>query len=1058
MLHPRVFPISKGAGSTIDRPMEPTDLAPDAPADAPDPVEPTAVPPVVAVMVTRDPGPWLEESLAALGESDYPALAVLVIDAGSAEDPTPRVASVLPSAFVRRVEGDVGFAVAANEARGSVTGATFLLLCHDDAAVAPDAIRLLVEEAYRSNAAVVGPKVVDHDRPDLLLEVGLSIDRFAVPHAGVESGELDQEQHDAVRDVFYVSDTAMLVRADLFGELEGFDPATFPGGEDLDLCWRARLAGARVMVAPDARVRHRRVARGTDTGHGTGTGVEQRHRVRALLKAYSGWSLLYLVPAALVLAVAEALVLLLTGRRGRARTVLGGWAWNVRHLSDVRAARRRAQAMRTVPDSELRGLQVRGSARVRSYVVGSLRAEDRIRALSERSRSMADTASAGVRTPQVALVLVFVAVAIIAVRGLYFGGIPGIGQLATWPGASSMAETFTSQWRTSGLGSVSAAPTALAGYAAAGFVLIGQTGLARTLIVLLALPVGMIGTARLARRISGSGRWATIGATLVYGVNPVLRNAVAEGRFGALVLYALAPFVLSSLLRVAGYLSDDEPRRRWRSIVGVAALVAVTSAIWPPAILLPVVFAVALALAAPLARDPARRVGSLVGIALAGTAAAIVLLLPWPLAYLQAGDRASALGFAFVPTSGLGPVLRFATGPNGDTVLGWAFLIAALLALLVAAGPRLAWVIRVWMIALVSFALAWVPGRWFPDGAVPAVEGVLAPAALGLALAVGIGIAAFTRDVRARHFGWRQLAAGIGALALVAAGLGFVGDAPGGRWHAPDRGWSDALSFMQGDVNAGGFRVLWIGEPGVLPVDPLRRSGVAYGVTDGGPGDVRASLPPPPGGASARVGRAVDLLAHDRSDRVGRVLAPMSVRYVVVPDRPGPGSGSRAPVPATLVDSLADQVDFVRLDVGAGVRVYENRAWIPHQAVVTGRRVPATAPSPLEPPVPPAAVVPLAEGRPAPAGTVLWGEAYHDGWQASADGRDLAHRRAFGWSNAYALPHRAEVSFAFTDQWMRYPWILLEVVLIAGAIVLRRGTVRVRRERRGERGVGHGDG
>jgi len=1045
--------------------MEPTDLVPDAPADAPDPVEPTAVPPVVAVMVTHDPGPWLEESLTALGESDYPALAVLVIDAGSQDDPTPRVANVLPSAFVRRVEGDVGFAAAANEALGSVTGATFLLLCHDDVTVAPDAIRLLVEEAYRSNAAVVGPKVVEHDRPEVLLEVGRSIDRFGVPHAGVEPGELDQEQHDAVRDVFYVSDAAMLVRADLFGELSGFDPATFPGGDDLDLCWRARLAGARVMVAPGARVRHRRVARAADNGHGAGTGVEQRHRVRALLKAYSGWSLLFLVPIALGLAAAEAFVLLLSGHARRARAVLGGWAWNVRHLSELRTARRRAQAMRTVSDSELRGLQVRGSARLRSYLVGSLRAEDRIRALSERSRTMADTASAGVRTPQVLLVLAFVAVAIIAVRGLFFGGIPGIGQLATWPGASAMAETFTSQWRASGLGSASAAPTALAAFSASGFVLLGQTGLARTLVVLFALPVGMVGTARLTRRISGGGRWATIGATLVYGVNPVLRNAVAEGRFGALVLYALAPFLLSALLRAAGYVAADEPRPRWRSVVGVGALVALTSAIWPPAILLPAVFALGLALAAPFARDRARRVASLVGFASAGTVAALVLLLPWPLAYLQSGDRASALGFAFAPPHELGPVLRFATGPNGDTVLGWAFLVAAVLALLLAVGPRLAWVIRLWMIALVSFALAWIPGRWSPDGAVPAVEGVLVPAALALALAVGIGIAALTRDVRARHFGWRQVAVGIGALALVATGLGFVGDAPGGRWHAPDRGWSDALSFMQGDDGVGGFRVIWIGRPSVLPVDPLRQGGIAYGVTDDGPGDVRASLPPPPGGASGRVGRAVDLLVHDRSDRVGWYLAPMSVRYVVVPERPGPGTGARAPVPATLVDSLADQIDFVRLDVGTGVRVYENSAWIPHQAVVTGGRVPTATPSPLEPPVP-GRVVPLPQGRPGPAGTVLWSEAYHDAWQASADGRALAHRPAFGWSNAFTLPSRADVSFAFTDQWMRYPWIVLEVVLIAGSALLWRGTVRPRRGRRrgdrqgrgGERGGGRGDG
>ena len=108
----------------------------------------------------------------------------------------------------------------------------------------------MVEEAYRSNAGIVGPKLVDYDTPEILLEVGMAIDHYGVPFSGIEPGEVDQEQHDAVRDVFFVSNAAMLVRADLFHELGGFDAATFPGSDDLDLCWRGRLAGARVLVAP----------------------------------------------------------------------------------------------------------------------------------------------------------------------------------------------------------------------------------------------------------------------------------------------------------------------------------------------------------------------------------------------------------------------------------------------------------------------------------------------------------------------------------------------------------------------------------------------------------------------------------------------------------------------------------------------------------------------------------------------------------------------------------------------------------------------------------------
>ncbi len=256
---PSADPRSADAGgqAPADEPLEATvDEASGAPVD--DAL--AQYPPVVAVVVTRNPGPWLEATLESLHDQDYPELTVLVVDCGSAEDPTPRVADVLPRAFVRRLDESAGFAGAANEALRTVEGATFLLLCHDDVVLDPPVVRVLVEEAYRSNAGILGPKTVSVENPEILLDVGRSIDRFGAPYTGIEPGEVDQEQHDGVRDVFYVTTATMLVRADLFQELEGFDPATFPGAEDLDLCWRARLAGARVLVAPDARVAHREAA------------------------------------------------------------------------------------------------------------------------------------------------------------------------------------------------------------------------------------------------------------------------------------------------------------------------------------------------------------------------------------------------------------------------------------------------------------------------------------------------------------------------------------------------------------------------------------------------------------------------------------------------------------------------------------------------------------------------------------------------------------------------------------------------------------------------------
>jgi GT2 family glycosyltransferase len=253
----------------------------DAPVDVAD--DPgTVAPPVVAVVVAHDPGDWFEECLQSLAAQDYPSFSVLVVDAASSPPLTDRVAAVLPSAYVRRLETNPGVSAASNEVLDIVEGAAFHLLCHDDVALQPSCVRALVEEAYRSNAGIVGPKLVAWDDPTRLLQVGVLVDKTGHEIATVERRELDQEQHDAVRDVFCVPGAVTLIRADLFASLGGYDTAVTYLGEDLDLCWRAQVAGARVVVAPQAVVRHLEALGLRD---GFGPAIRRRLRLQHQLRA-----------------------------------------------------------------------------------------------------------------------------------------------------------------------------------------------------------------------------------------------------------------------------------------------------------------------------------------------------------------------------------------------------------------------------------------------------------------------------------------------------------------------------------------------------------------------------------------------------------------------------------------------------------------------------------------------------------------------------------------------------------------------------------------------------
>ncbi len=1045
--------------SVVDEPVAGEPVADEPVADEPVPeevVDLSAVyPPVAAMVVTRNPGDWFDDSLRGLAEQDYPDLTVVVVDCGSQVDPSSRVAELSPGAFVRRLPETAGFAEAANEALHGVEGATFLLVCHDDVVLAPDVVRTLVEEAYRSNAGIVGPKLVAADDPGVLLDVGRAIDRFGAPYTGIEPGEIDQEQHDGVRDVFYVTSAAMLVRADLFAALGGFDPATFPGAEDLDLCWRARLAGARVLVAPDARVSHREAAEERARSDRPDDVAIARSRVRVLLTSYSRGTLLWLIPFGFMVSIVEAIGDLLTGHPRRARAGITAWFSNVFHFRRLRASRKRAQASRHVHDRDLRELQVGTGTRLSAWFNHHVHSDGRLRSLGAASRSAVDSVSDSVRAPATIAFMVFLGLVLFGSRGLISHGVPAIGTFGIWPGIGDLFNSFGSAWRYTGLGSPSAAPPALALMGGLGTVLFGAVSLGRTLVVVLAIPLGAFGAYRLGNRIIGI-RGPALAAGLAYGINPAPRNAISEGRLGPLVLFALLPFLLDATVRLASHAGDtgvDDPnatRRRGR-LLRLSVLAALLGAWFPVGLGLFVLAAFALVLAIPIAGG-IKLASRALGLAIVSSLLGIVLLFPWPLAYARNDVDPASLGFAFrTPNLDLDNILRFHSGTQGAGWAMWGLLIAAAVPLFTATGPRLAWAARGWMLALLGWAAVWVPARFFPDVSVPAPEAGLAVAALGLAIALGIGVSVLVDGIRTFRFGWRQPAAILGGLALLLPVLGFTADTFNGRWRAPSDDWTQTLAFTQSLATRGQFRMLWVGDPTVLPLDPVvLDDGTGYTLTRNGPGDVTEQWRAPQHSADDLVERAIELSEAGLTNRLGRMLAPMGVRYVVLPSTQGTGGGAKAPPSRALSTSLASQLDLARLRSEPGFVLYENLAWIPLQAAVPATQsgdVPVNSADPtraalgVELTTQPVGTAPVAPG------TVLWAEAFDSHWAARSRGADLRHVETFGWSNGYRVTKTGTVALEYTDQWQR--WAFLGGALVIWLFVIWRWRrTRVRKPRR----------
>lgn len=1111
------------------------------------------VPAVVAVVVTSNPGPWLEEALAALGAQDYPNLSVLVIDAASDEDPTPRIAAVLPSAYVRRLDENAGYGAAANDVLGVVEGASHYVFLHDDAAPDADAIRLLVEEAFRSNAGIVSPKFVEWDEPLRLLGVGASADKAGVvrPYG---RHELDQEQHDAVRDVFVAPGGCTLVRADLFETLGGFDRGVALFGEDLDLCWRAQVAGARVVVAPSARVRHREATvegeRPLLLGDASGDLPEQvarlhfRHRLRTVFKAYGPIHLLRVVPQLMVLMAVEATAALLSGRRRVAGAVVDAWRWNLSRRADLRAARKEAQAHRTLKDGEVRRLQTRGSVRLSAALQGGLAAEERALGVGAAGRQFAGAmASGGVR--QTLLVWTTLAVVLaFGSRRLLTDGIPAIGQFVPFPDSPlTLFRHFVSGWRTSGLGGEAPAPPAFALLGAAGVVFAGAMGLLQKVLVVGMLPLGIIGMHRLTAPL-GSWRGRLVGAVL-YAAVPLPYDSLSRGRWGGLIAYAAAPWLLARLLRATGLApfgspAEDEaaarraPTRRThrqpRSLdaiedllgaeagtldpidteelrvavtalaghhhhggddadgdavpfgsripsppppspwvrrpgsllfqaAGAGVLLAIVGAFVPSFVLAALVVGVGLVLGGVLVGEVSAGARGL-AVAFVAALGAGILLVPWTLELVLPGATwagFAGLGRPVEDAPGFGELLRFGLGSFGRSPLAWAMLVAAALPLVVGRRWRFTWAARLWMIAVVAWGVSWALGRGWLLVDPPVVDVLLAPGAAALVLCAVLGLSAFEIDLPAYTFGWRQVASLVAAGAGVVATLPIVTGSIDGRWRMPTRDFAQLLSWMPERAAEGQFRVLWAGHPEALPTDAWRlEDGLGYASSRGGTADVTELWPASDQGASGLLHDSLAVARRRETSRLGHLLAPLGVRYVAVPLRAGPArSGAPAlPVPHDVLSALRAQIDLRLIETDDALVVYENAAWAPVIAVLppgavegSNRSGPDAARTTELAGAPPA----LRQVRPTgyegtwPGPELLFSEAYSRRWRFEVDGSDSTHRKAFGWSNAFAAAAGPSATLSYRTSPFRYAALLLQLGLWVG--VIRVVVVGLRRRR-----------
>ncbi|NOZ34444.1 MAG: glycosyltransferase family 2 protein [Chlorobi bacterium] len=187
---------------------------------------------------------------------------IIVADNGSSDNSVSFLKEKFPEVKLLLFDKNYGFTGGYNKALQQIDAEYFILL-NSDVEVSENWITPIIELMDKDKTiAAAMPKIISYHNNKKFEYAGASggfIDKFGYPFCRgriLEHTEEDKAQYNDVRDILWASGAAMFVRADLYKQFGGLDDDFFAHMEEIDLCWRLKNAGYRIIVNPNSLVYH----------------------------------------------------------------------------------------------------------------------------------------------------------------------------------------------------------------------------------------------------------------------------------------------------------------------------------------------------------------------------------------------------------------------------------------------------------------------------------------------------------------------------------------------------------------------------------------------------------------------------------------------------------------------------------------------------------------------------------------------------------------------------------------------------------------------------------
>ena len=187
---------------------------------------------------------------------------IYLADNASDDNSVEFVKNTFPTVNIIQNLYNVGFAKGYNQALSKLTERYFVLI-NSDIEVTNNWIEPIINLMEDDESiSACQPKILDYNHKEKFEYAGASggfLDNLGYPFCRgriFDSLEHDRNQYNDISEVFWATGACLFVRSKHFNEVNGFDNDFFAHQEEIDLCWRLKNKGYKVMVNPQSIVYH----------------------------------------------------------------------------------------------------------------------------------------------------------------------------------------------------------------------------------------------------------------------------------------------------------------------------------------------------------------------------------------------------------------------------------------------------------------------------------------------------------------------------------------------------------------------------------------------------------------------------------------------------------------------------------------------------------------------------------------------------------------------------------------------------------------------------------